>query len=77
MGTLLRIIIILLGLWLVLRLVKQALDRRKTPAPPSSPVDEMRPCAHCGVHLPRSQAIIEGGRVYCCEEHRRLGSKSG
>ena len=31
-------------------------------------------CAHCGVHLPRGEARQAGGRLYCSEEHARLGA---
>jgi uncharacterized protein len=27
-------------------------------------------CAGCGVHLPRSEALLSQGRFYCSEEHR-------
>jgi uncharacterized protein len=33
----------------------------------------MARCAHCGVHLPAAEALIDGSSVYCCDEHRRLG----
>jgi uncharacterized protein len=28
------------------------------------------PCAHCGVHIPASEAVEAGGRLYCCPAHR-------
>lgn len=27
-------------------------------------------CAHCGTHLPASEALTHQGRAYCCAEHR-------
>lgn len=42
---------------------------RDRPAPPQS----MARCAHCGLHLPAADAVVEGSRVYCSEAHRRLG----
>lgn len=30
-------------------------------------------CAHCGVHLPESDALREGKRFYCCAAHRDQG----
>lgn len=41
-----------------------------TPAPPPAPQD-MVACAHCGVHLPRTEALTCGPRSYCCAEHQR------
>ncbi|HEX5686363.1 MAG TPA: PP0621 family protein [Ideonella sp.] len=46
-----------------------ASQRRRTPGP-----EAMVSCAHCGLHLPRPDALEgEGGRHYCSVEHRRLG----
>ncbi len=42
------------------------------PAQPRPPEPMVR-CARCGVHLPQSQALLEGERSYCCEAHRRGG----
>ncbi len=36
----------------------------------------IEPCAHCGVHLPVSEALHDiGGRVYCSEAHRLAGPR--
>ena len=35
--------------------------------------EPMRQCAHCGVHLPASDALTSGGRDYCSEAHRDAG----
>lgn len=49
--------------------------------PAATEAQDMVPCAHCGVHLPRGDALPgpEHGRglVFCCAEHRRLGPGSG
>jgi uncharacterized protein len=34
-------------------------------------VEDMVRCQVCGVNLPRSEAILSQGRIYCSEEHRR------
>jgi uncharacterized protein len=26
-------------------------------------------CAHCGVHLPRSEALVQDGKFYCSAAH--------
>lgn len=70
MGQLLRIIVILLGLWLVLTIIKRALSSRRNPAPDKPVVAKMVACAHCGVHIPEPEAIRDGDRYYCSEEHR-------
>lgn len=33
-------------------------------------------CAHCGVHLPQSEAYFDGQHTYCSEGHLRLGPTS-
>lgn len=35
--------------------------------------EKMVACAHCGIHLPLSEALTSADqRSYCCEEHRAL-----
>lgn len=47
---------------------------RGNPPPPKPGAQAMVSCAHCGLHLPQPEAVEgEGGRHYCCSEHRRLG----
>ena len=55
-------------------------QHRLPPAPPAPPAprgsgapEPMVRCAHCGVHLPRSQALQHDGRSYCCPAHQRQG----
>ncbi len=40
-------------------------------SPPSGYAEDMVRCIYCGVHLPRSEAIMSGGKYYCCEAHRQ------
>lgn len=40
--------------------------------PPRQPeVEDMVRCHVCGINLPRSEAIMSRGRIYCCDDHRR------
>ena len=36
--------------------------------------EPMISCAHCGLNVPRSEAVAADGRWYCSESHRRLES---
>ncbi len=46
---------------------------RSTAASHESGVEKMVGCAHCGIHLPLSEALTGADhRNYCCEEHRAL-----
>ena len=75
MGQLLRIIIILIGLWLVLQIIKRARIARQDRAPGPPPVTKMISCDHCGVHVPESEAIRNDEKLYCCEEHRTAATQ--
>lgn len=42
-------------------------------APPPAEPEAMVRCAHCGVHLPRHEAIGENSDYFCSAAHRQLG----
>ena len=45
-----------------------------TQRPPIAPPQDMVRCAHCGVHLPRGDAVPEGAHMYYCSTaHRDRG----
>lgn len=73
MGKLITLILlVLLGVYLYRRMTRQrdaAADAREDPA-----AEDMVRCKTCGVNLPRSEAILSGGRFYCCDEHRHADS---
>ena len=75
MGQLLRIIIILIGLWLILTIIKRALASRRNKPPHAPILAKMVPCDHCGVHVPESEAIQDGNKLYCSEEHRKAAKQ--
>ena len=61
-------------LWLMLGRRREAEVKRRQALPPQ-PVS-MIACAHCGVHLPQSDALFDaGGRPYCGEPHRVAGPR--
>ena len=83
-----RIVLLVLAVLVFVWLLRRALGSRKpdTRQPrsqaPGAATPDLVACAHCGVHLPRSEALAEPGvdapqvgRFYCCEEHRRVGSR--
>jgi len=39
-------------------------------APEASTPTEMVACAHCGIHLPRAEAVSGHKGLYCSTEHR-------
>ncbi|MDP3700027.1 MAG: PP0621 family protein [Hylemonella sp.] len=40
-------------------------------APPQASPQEMVRCAHCGVHLPRGDAVVGRIAQYCSREHQQ------
>ena len=64
---------------------RQRLRQRPPPAAKAAPAEnppenqaseQMVACAHCGLHVPRSDAVTttDGAAVYCSQAHRRLHS---
>ena len=56
--------------------VRQA-ERTRAQSQVRAPSEQMVRCAHCGIHLPRSEALLLEGRTWCGTEHARLGPKEG
>jgi uncharacterized protein len=51
-------------------------SRRRTDAAGAAEAPQaMVECAHCGLHLPAADALLEGSRVYCSQAHRQLGPR--
>lgn len=66
----LLVIVVAVGIW-----------RNKRRPPPAQPAStsakrklltpqDMVECAHCGLHLPRSEALSEHGTFFCSAEHQ-------
>ena len=47
----------------------EAEDDTAENATPKS-LEEMVRCAHCGVHLPRSESVTSQGAFFCSNDHR-------
>ena len=58
----------------VIRTYQRSLNKPSTPARDQT-VEDMVKCAHCGVNLPRSEAIYSSGEFFCTPEHQQLGKK--
>ncbi len=70
LGKLLLIILAFVGAWWILKKYRNSLTREKPP--PAAAAEDMVRCAHCGVHLPRSESHSGSGKFFCSEEHLRL-----
>lgn len=69
MSKLLLLIFAVVAVWWLVRSFrrKDAADAAREAAP-----EQMVTCSHCGLYLPQGEAIIEGNKFFCCDEHRRL-----
>jgi uncharacterized protein len=65
------VVLVIAAVWLL----KRALAGAKRPEVAQKPAVEgdLVSCARCGVHLPRAEASAASERLYCSEEHARLG----
>lgn len=70
MGKLILLVLAVALAWWVLSRYRKSVTRGAPPRA-AAPEDMVR-CAHCGVHLPRSEGRARGGEFFCCEEHLRL-----
>ncbi|HEV7912741.1 MAG TPA: PP0621 family protein [Albitalea sp.] len=69
MKYLLLIVIVLVVLWFARAGRRQAPPAARGPA--AEPAQQpMLACVHCGLHLPRDEALPGRGGVFCGEPHR-------
>lgn len=70
----LLLIVVGFFVWALIRAYQRSLNK-----PPISTreqgVENMVKCAHCGVNMPRSEAIYSDGEFFCTTEHKQLGKK--
>ncbi|WP_159913345.1 PP0621 family protein [Pantoea sp. 18069] len=75
----LLVIVIAVGVWRKRRRVEHLKAQRPAPRRENrlQPPQDMVACAHCGLHLPRSDALVLGAsprpEYYCSAEHRAQG----
>lgn len=73
MKYLLVILVVLLVVWLVRssrRVLPPSGDAKGARGPVPSEGQSMVACAHCGLHLPREEALPGRGGLFCGEAHR-------
>ena len=77
MGRILLLVIIAFLVWLVFRGFLRANVRSERQPPPARSIagEDMVACARCGVNLPRSEALLEGGSFFCRDNPRCIASK--
>jgi uncharacterized protein len=69
-----KYILVLLVVWVGYHLWRKGrmadLKEQERPKPPASTPQTMVVCAHCGTHLPSTEALPAGRLFYCSAEHR-------
>jgi uncharacterized protein len=70
LGRLLVLIAIVALVFWLLRRYRRSLDGDGKPG--RAEIEDMVRCAHCGIHLPRSESVEGAGGHFCSSEHRRL-----
>jgi uncharacterized protein len=72
-GSMIKLIIIALAIWLVITILKRyrkGLDEADNMASRDSASGEaMVQCAYCGVHLPKSESLQSNGQFFCSQAH--------
>ena len=70
MSRILFFVLLAVAIYLVWRLLQK---KQLPPGADDSTVARlpMVSCATCGLHVPREEALTQGERYFCCEEHRR------
>lgn len=66
------VLVVAIGVWRGRRQGDAASPPQPERAPPPGPQDIVA-CARCGMHIPRTEALVLGSQAYCCAEHRQQG----
>lgn len=78
MKYLLVLLVVVVGLWLLLRKGHPPAARPAPGPDKKSPptLAAMVACAHCDLRLPQAEALPDGqGQLYCSEAHRLAGPR--
>jgi uncharacterized protein len=65
-----KIAVFLIAVIVLLWLLRGTTGRRRPSPKAPPPPQPMIACAHCGVHLPRDEALPGRGGVFCGDAHR-------
>lgn len=66
---LLRFLLIAVAVWLVISLVRRMLRQRSKDTLTDRTHADMVRCAHCGLHLPKPEALVQDGEFFCSRQH--------
>ncbi len=69
------LVVVAVGWWLASRRPKAVARRQQKQQQQQDKPQAMLSCTHCGVHLPASEAVVDGSGSYCSEAHRLAGPR--
>lgn len=69
MSRLLLLVVIAAAVYLLIRSYRRKSEEQQK----EEVAEDMVRCAHCGVHLPRSESFKAGDEFYCSAAHRDAG----
>ena len=72
----LLVVAVAIGIWRT-RQRKSVPAERKARGPRLTAPEHMVECAHCGLHLPRADAVLYRDHAFCSAEHQQLYLSSG
>jgi uncharacterized protein len=70
LNKLLVLVLVVVAVWWLAKGFRRRGAARDAPA--SSSEQHMVTCGHCGLYLPQGEAIAEGNKYFCSDEHRQL-----
>lgn len=84
MGKVLFWVVLIIGALLLARVLthhneksrsgtREPKQAKRRGAPPLKHPESMVRCEHCGIHMPRSEAVLSDGHIWCSQEHAKLG----
>lgn len=65
-----RLLIIVIAVALLVLIVKRLMHQRPAAKPPQTASGNMVRCAHCGLYLPKEDALQQGQDNFCSADHR-------
>jgi len=71
---LLRFLLVVGIIWLLYRVI-QRIRLQINPGKISPEISKMVRCEHCGIYLPREEALLSNDYYYCTQEHQIASSK--
>ena len=77
MKYLLVVCVVAAVLWLMLRPRKAQRSAARSASPSQgAQAQPMVQCQHCGVHLPRGEALVDARGAFCSQAHRLAGPRA-